>query len=115
MAWKRSLYQNEDRDTTSMMKFTKTKNQAEKEIRELKERLRDLETETVIGHHAPEAPKNLIPVQRDVMNQNEDGTNEINEISEMHTYLAGVMAAITNFKKKLSTQPGTSPTPMDRS
>ena len=49
-------------------------------------------------------------------NDNETNeTSETKEINEMKTYLAGVMAAITNFEKLLSTQPDTCPIPTDRS
>ena len=60
------------------------------------------------------------------MDRNPDDMNEMNEMNQMNgtnnneaneiskTYLADVMAAITSFEKRLSTQLGTSPTPSDR-
>ena len=83
----------------------------DREIRELNERIRELETESVITHHVQE-PKNAQPVQRIETDQN---ANEINAIDEMKTYLAGVMDVIVKFEKHLSTRPGTGPTPADRS
>ena len=46
--------------------------------------------------------------------QRETGQNP-NELSEMRTYLAGVMDAIRGFENKLATQQDSAPTPSDRS
>ena len=46
--------------------------------------------------------------------QRETGQNP-NELSEMRTYLAGVMDAIRGFENKLANQQNTEPTPSDRS
>ena len=42
-------------------------------------------------------------------------TKSSDEINEMKQFLAGVMVAITEFEKKLTTQPDTSPILSDRS
>ena len=83
----------------------------DREIRELNERIRDLETERVISHHVQE-PKNAHPVQRIITDQT---ASETNKIDEMKTYLAGVMDVIAKFEKQLLTRPGICPTPVDRS
>ena len=119
------------RSRTNVNAEQKNENEKDREIRRLQERLRDLEPETVVSHHiADNTTKNSTRVQRIIMDQsqmngngsrNDNETNEptktseTEEINEMKTYLAGVMAAITNFEKRLSTRPDTCPIPTDRS
>ena len=116
------------RSRTNVYAEQKNENEKDREIRRLQERLLELETETVVSHHiADNTTKNSTRVQRIIMDQsqmngngigNDNETNETSEtkeINEMKTYLAGVMAAITNFEKLLSTRPGTCPIPTDRS
>ena len=67
----------------------------DREIRELNDRIQDLEMERVIVHHVQEMLKTT-PVQRIQMDQNLKETDKINE---MKTYLGGVMAAKTSFEK----------------
>ena len=99
------------------------------EIRRLKDQIREMGgTEIVVDHLTTDIPKNSARVQRQIRDRNPDETqeethnsmnetnnNEATEISEMRTYLAGVMAAITDFERRLSTPAGTSRTLTDRS
>ena len=91
----------------------RTMDDREQEIMDLKNRLRSLENkpEQVIGHHVNQTTpsKNEQPAQRD-----ETGQNTC-DIQQMKDYLVGVMAAINEFDKKLTTQLELSPTRSDRS
>ena len=91
----------------------RTEDDKEREIRELKNRLHSLENkpEQVIGHHVNQntLSKNEQPAQRDETGQN------TSDIHEMKQFLVGVMAAINEFDRKLTTQLDLSPTRPDRS
>ena len=90
-----------------------TNDAKDREIRELKTRLLNLENEQVVNHLVPSTKeKNDELVQRQVMDQNPT-TNT--EIGEMKQFLAGVLVAITEFEKKLTNLPDTGPTHSDRS
>ena len=60
------------------------------------------------NNEASHSSKNVIPAQR------ETGQNP-NELTEMRTYLAEVMAVVKGFDNRLSIQQNTPPTPSDRS
>ena len=83
----------------------------EAELENLRARLRTYEDQ----NRTLTNPNN-IPIQSSKNEkgaQRETGQNP-NELSEMRTYLAGVMDAIRGFESKLATQQDTEPTPSDR-
>ena len=85
----------------------------EEEIKELRRKIRTLETEPnqAMNENATnqtKASKNGEPTQR------ETGQN-IEEMHKMKDFLVGVMSAINAFEKKLTTQIGLEQTRSDRS
>ena len=85
----------------------------EQEIAELRNRLQALENqpEQVISHHVPNQETNS---KNEREAQRETGQNAT-DINEMKQYLVGVLAAISDFDKRLTMQLNTGPTPSDRS
>ena len=102
------------RSRTNVNAEQKNENEKDREIRRLQERLRELETETVVSHHvADNTTKNSTGVQRMIMDQsqmngngigNDNETNETSEtkeINEMKTYLAGGYGRHTKLRKAI--------------
>ena len=93
-----------------------TRGERDNEIEELRRRLKQLESgekEKVIHHQIlqSEIPaKNVNEVQRSEM-----GQSKITEISEMKSFLVGVMDTIKEFDKLLTNQLNTDPTRSERS
>ena len=87
----------------------------DQEIEELRKRLQQLENdppEQVLNHivnNDPTRTKNMETAQRKEMGQN------ISDITEMKTFLAGVMETISAFDKQLTNQLNTGPTRSERS
>ena len=83
----------------------------EAELVELRSKLRTYEAQSAdrTNNDHTNAPKNVSRAQR------ETGQNPSTEITDMRKYLAEVMAAISGFDMRLSTQQEQQVTPSDRS
>ena len=84
----------------------------EAELVELRSKLRTYEAQSAgrtSNDQTNNTPKNVTMAQR------ETGQNPSTEISDMRNYLAEVMAAISGFDMRLSTQQEQQVTPSDRS
>ena len=87
----------------------RTTDPREEELEDLRARLRTYESRAQNNNiRSNHSSKNEQPAQR------ETGQNP-NELTEMRTYLAGVMDAIRGFESKLAAQQDTPPTLSDRS